>query len=828
MLHRVSPGSTLYHGHTNPHWHARVFHRNVSLSYSRFTSLSPPEEHCVATAARSHPPNMASQFSSTYQQYKEKTSQALEWLIASATELGLMSKTQTKHLPVLQMVGFAKSCVMAGRAMPKKHRRNLKEAIDLRRRVAERFQGLGCEESNSTHAFFIETLESILEHFTPSKILAVAVVQPQQLQKASETPEGNSGRNYFAVLRGKSRATKGAGNDEADEDKEADSKNGLPPAMDKDMFRRKKGDTDPHSNKSTGFKTQSSTDAFELWADDPLMEVSFLLEDAHEVRQHIQRLWKRYQNLEIDLITATVVTQAASQHMYLLNRELVQKYPLMADHHHLATFMAFELRLGGISYKEFCRMWREERFSADNDLCRRWAETGRLNDDETEEWLLNRTDFVLSSITTVQRLPSGTSLEEWVRSRSQSSSDCGVDRSVAKDLRHMLNAYTDAKRPPKIVTDVDYFSTILRDLSNKSTPPLHTENVFLGRIVLDLLDMEGLQQHVDADLKQYIGYCKLRDLRKMDSTDLEFYNDTGRGPKPIRHFISVLESRLSGNKPLTYNPVFLGSVLLEVISRANVHYLIGVNEAGLLLQGAHLYHGARVLDGIDRWSDMEALIALQKIQIFAGELPQTLKQCIQRRHLALGMKPSELTAERTRGDQKNIWAVHKTAHKIMESKTRGMNKRGTEYRRCRDTYFAKRNTPGRRRELFVHCFCPDTEELYNHFQQDHPGGPLSRSGSFSGIEFLSQVEKWTRARIPALFFDYAALHKILTEEWLKPVLEDAKRHAEGSKDLIVDDSAGSSTSDDIRRIATKDRISTEWREFCEYVKIPPPGIRSKC
>ncbi|KAF6789965.1 hypothetical protein CMUS01_16307 [Colletotrichum musicola] len=128
--------------------------------------------------------------------------------------------------------------------MPKKHRRYLKEAVSLRRRVADRFRGAGCEESNATHAFFIETLETILEHFNAAKILEVTAGQVQQPQKSSETPENNGGRNYFAILGGKSRAAPSADNGEAD-DNEGDSKFGLPHAMEKDAS----GDTAPNSNK---------------------------------------------------------------------------------------------------------------------------------------------------------------------------------------------------------------------------------------------------------------------------------------------------------------------------------------------------------------------------------------------------------------------------------------------------------------------------------------------------------------------------------------------------------------------------------------------------
>lgn len=74
----------------------------------------------------------------------------------------------------------------------------------------------------------------------------------------------------------------------------------------------------PRGKESGSSKTQSSADYVDLLpedGEDPLMAVSFLLEDAHEIRQHIQRLWRRYQNLEIDLITATVVTQEAFYHV---------------------------------------------------------------------------------------------------------------------------------------------------------------------------------------------------------------------------------------------------------------------------------------------------------------------------------------------------------------------------------------------------------------------------------------------------------------------------------------------------------------------------------
>ncbi|KAF6785752.1 methyltransferase domain-containing protein [Colletotrichum sojae] len=512
---------------------------------------------------------MTNQFPSTYQQYKHKTSQALGWLVATATELGLVSKTGTKHPTVPDL-------------------------------------------------------------------------------KAAETPEKNGGRNYFAVLGGKSRAATSADNNEADHneanDNEADSKTGLPLRKKRDVSGRKRGDTPHDSKESASSKIQSSADYVGLLpedGEDPLMEISFLLEDAHEVRQHIQRLWRRYQNLEIDLITTMVVTQEAFYRIYLINRELVQKYPLIGDHDHLASYLAYHVSLGGYPYKKFCRMWCGDR---SNDMYRRMVKIVSRPDKKTNDWLFIDAFLVHSSIAAAQGRPGGISMEKWLRSRYDSEANYDL-ASLAKDLRCMLSAYTEANRPPKFVTKIDYFTSSLRKLSRNTA--IHAEEVFMGRVVLDLLGMDGLQQHVDDDIERYLSHGQLKGMRERDRTVLYDSRDLD----PIGYFISVLESCLSKNKPAAHNPIFLGNVLVSVVERISANDLYAVNESGYLLQAAHIYNSTLVDHGsrATRWPDMDALIALQKVQIFAGEPPTTDDQCYKRFFLALGLKPSEIKGETESG-----------------------------------------------------------------------------------------------------------------------------------------------------------------------------------
>ncbi|KAF6789966.1 hypothetical protein CMUS01_16308 [Colletotrichum musicola] len=389
------------------------------------------------------------------------------------------------------------------------------------------------------------------------------------------------------------------------------------------------------------------------------MEISFLLEDAHEIRRHLQQLWKRYLNLEIDLITATFVTVAATQNI----------------------------------------------------------------------------------------------------SSTHGQDGCDID-SISKDLRCMLSAYTEARRLPKIVADMEWLSSILKGMPDKG--PIHTDLVFLCRVVLDLLGMEGLQQHVDADIQQYccdrgepsIGLPRAprRASAGLFDSNLIYLTRLDSSTIPL---ISVLESRLSKNKPAACNPIFLGSVLLNIMERINVTYLSTINDTHRVLVGAHInaVHGY-----VSPW---------------ARDHP-------------------ELKNERLREDRERIEATanRKTARSILrEAEANGRYRSLADRERYHGLYVAKRNTPGWRRELYVPRFLPSVDQSYTHFQEEHPGRAESRSGGSS--------ELWT------------------------PLLGKLDR----STDFDIWDLTGHSmqtVAEDIGRITAKDKIVKDRREFCGTVALKVP------
>lgn len=309
------------------------------------------------------------------------------------------------------------------------------------------------------------------------------------------------------------------------------------------------------------------------------------------------------------------------------------------------------------------------------------------------------------------------------------------------DLQCVLSAYTEAKRPPKFVTNIDYLTSGLREVSKNTA--IHTEEVLICRVVLDVLGMDRLQQHVDDDIERDLYHGRLKSLRELGRTVLR----DSTGSKPAGYFISVLESRLSKGKPASHNPIFLGMVLMNVVERLSADDLNTVNLSGHLLQVAHVYIADLVRRGskATRWPDMDALIALQKVEIFAGEPPTTHNQQNTRYYLALGLKPSEIRVETKSGYKRCriITESRKTARSIIEeAKANRGDLSNEEYQRCFDSWLAKRNTPGWRREMYIPPLMSGKDST--EFQQLHgsserttiENGEAERSSRPSGFSVV--------------------------------------------------------------------------------------------
>lgn len=486
---------------------------------------------------------MTASFQSTYQQYKHRTSQALGWLTSTATELGIARQTDIQPYTVQELVSFATSCLSAGRRMPKRNRRWLKEAISLRRRVAERFQDQGCEKANSTHSHFIQQLELILAYFDPSRGTAVTGETPVT---ASETEKQNHRPNYFAVL------GPGDNGNVADENDES-----LPVAVENYENSAHNFITKPQP--SSGSEGKPTSDGLDPFAEDALLEMCCLLDDAHQVRQYIRQVWNRYLNFEIDLITAAVVTQGSLAHMSHMCVDLRNRFP-SATSYMMEGFIYYQAALGGLTWEEFVK--------SDDSLHQRYQDTGWEPNEEIRQWTMKDTGVVLRYIPDISKRFHGTvtdeDLKDFLRDNGYDVDSHSHLLPNFSDFHTLLAFYREAKNVADDVATWDLLTAFLRDIPGDWD--FAADTVLVCQVGLDLIGMSGLQTRIDADLGHYLDHENIQALKRVSATQSNPNN------KDIL-MVSYLASRLSDTKSIIGNPMALGSFLhrlMEGVSRVFV------------------------------------------------------------------------------------------------------------------------------------------------------------------------------------------------------------------------------------------------------------------
>lgn len=708
-----------------------------------------------------------SELTSSYKQYKLKTNQALDWLIREAKALRVTANASRQY-KVWELVDLAKACANAGRMMPKEIRRALEDSLHLRRRCAEWFLEHGSEAANTAHKYFNDSLQQILNTLAPSKAETGDTARPttswatSKPSSAISPPQETSHANYFSVL-----GDDGNMHDSSsDEDVSAGFSTGnhvAKPARAADRKTRR-------PRRRAQEDEQSGWAAFD---DDHLMELACLLTDCRDIRLYLQRLWEGYASSKVDLITASLVTQAAFQHLVDLETVFTQKHPHLDNLDSMTNAIYSYFALGENVFR--AENATEDAGLKEEDAARRLNRDQWLFSRNMKEWLLCDVSFVLEYLNSEQ-----------ARSRYDKDPNACFPGIATFGLSPVeFTAIFLLREEALIAADgVAYLDLLTNRLAEEPEQPpilpLRLSTAAMARVYLDILGVSGVRSRLNTDLRRYLGHRPLKALRKKAEEGMQTGNPVGR-------HMCLRFSLLNGpsGEPCLQNPMLLGSVLCSLALPAHLGQIYRVNESGVLMAVAHQYNALRVMRPITvpRWQDLEVLIELQKQAIFSPEPPQKFDQCVIRFWRSQGLRLAEIKQKTTTAARLRLAAqrvIPLSRHHREIEKTEISREEVLRTLNFQIKCESQRNTAGFRRELrsvalLEHLFCEQDVKphwklsLSDKMVRDAVDADLrslwgQRTGKrppsavdLPAVVWLGQLQKMFQRETVDLWFDYKQL-----------------------------------------------------------------------
>ncbi|KAF9879549.1 hypothetical protein CkaCkLH20_03092 [Colletotrichum karsti] len=684
--------------------------------------------------------------SHSYNTYKRQTALVLDWLADTYNALGVKAALVPAQT-VAGLIRMAEACVDANRKMPARVEMALRQSIDLRRRCAAWFEKSGTTTSTIKHAYFNSALDEILMQFATS---------PND-NAVHNTPSKKTTRNIFSVL-----DDEGVGLLDEAVEKAAST------------FSTSNDEISPPWEQLQDLQLQDAEmselmETSEAYFNSALVEVYCLFEDANKLRYYARTLWKRYMSGEVDLMSVSLLMQA----VVTVVKDLIKGYETTRpdcpnEYLGLAEVVQFQAALGifpvvyGDTDKELKAQAKE--------LGQRFKDSSWQPSAEFLDWRFDSTYQMLVS--------------------KYRALDISEKNRTTKRLQKLVppmwpkaEGLTILRRLIKISDDIESRSEemIAYGMLDPFTVALNFDNedhrkgitfaeVVVTRVLLDVYDLEGLMEKVRNDINHLKKYCE-------NNNHFENYSAREKRSDPrYEPFCKDLAeiSRPTSNLDEAPNPIFLGSCLFRVLEILRYTQVEKENEEWSLLAMAHLYHALKIIDQQPpEWKDMNVLIQLHEKDIFGGAAPAHFNQCLTRFYVAEGLRFNEAQAggDRDEKAEKRRRPVHTMSYILSK---RGLKGQAYHSESCRmlPVWFARRNTPGFRRELLP---APFLESVMMEMKSPYEGVFLERCKVLA--EAMLHVANETSADVLAPF---DALERRITSEMSTTVFNyrQLRRHAE--------------------------------------------------
>lgn len=244
------------------------------------------------------PPSVHSQ----YVRYEENTTSFVNWLFGQAKKVMKAGSlpSQSADLSTQHLLPMAQACKKASIIMSAMQRSFLERAVSLRRKVGAHYVAGGSaatSDADDSHRFFTDCLQHILDLFPAPTPVAHPATDSAPIPDMDE-----SFINQFSVLH-------------------VEGHNDVHPES------LVNGPTDecPSPPPTQRPAARVSNQLLDL-VDDPRIEFWCLLIEIRDIRRYVKSIWSEYVAGKVDLVTASLVTEAAFESMEIMNENFCQQH----------------------------------------------------------------------------------------------------------------------------------------------------------------------------------------------------------------------------------------------------------------------------------------------------------------------------------------------------------------------------------------------------------------------------------------------------------------------------------------------------------------------
>ncbi|KAF6802576.1 hypothetical protein CSOJ01_11491 [Colletotrichum sojae] len=468
--------------------------------------------------------------------------------------------------------------------MPKDTIALLEEALLLRQRFWKWFAD-NCPDSicsNKNHAFFNSQLELILNLFRlPSP-------------SSPSTSTGTIPSNSFSVLQ-----------------------------QDTNLADVPEINANPKAPRSQAVNINTEDPICVPFEDGHLFELFCLFHDANEIRTYLTGIWRRYKDRKVDLITASLTTQVAFRRFIDQEVAFAQKYPSLEYLGLMIGSVFVYIATGESSLWTGTMEAVESKRVMIHSAMEKWESSREL-----DEWTFRPISVILEKMAVLDQMKVLGKREQ----RDQLLTELLTPKygHCVGDFRRLLDFF-DATPTQQVKSPLSPLDSLDPLVFRFRQPPvggrIHISTALMCRVFLDISGQE------------------VSDIAMADGRTLKGYVDAQKGyinPDGQTHLQKIID--LLETPVAALHPVVAGTAVFRMLYNTQSLTVNVENASWRLMSAAHLYNWFRVFDNeFPRWPDMEKMIDLQQVEIFAAsERPKTGEKCCKRFWMARGLKLEDI------------------------------------------------------------------------------------------------------------------------------------------------------------------------------------------
>ncbi|KAJ0347056.1 hypothetical protein COL154_008217 [Colletotrichum chrysophilum] len=547
------------------------------------------------------PPSVHSQ----YVRYKENTTSFVNWLFGQAKKVMKAGSlpSQSADLSSQHLLPMAQACKKASIIMPAMQRSFLERAVSLRRKVGAHYVAGGSaatSDADDSHRFFTDCLQRILDLFPAPTPVARPATDSAPIPDMDE-----SFINQFSVL-------------------DVEGHDDIHP----ESLVNEPADECPSPPPTQRPAARVSNQLLDL-VDDPRIELWCLLIEIRDIRRYVKSIWSEYVAGKVDLVTASLVTEAAFESMEIMNENFCQQHSHLNGLRQMIGCITSGWKSKWPPHLVDIRLLREGFFvEAKDSNGRRYM------------LRLDNTPFI-DEVMDLMLAPEYNMLLELAR--DDTSHPCSKRRSACDLDYQRLRRLEAGSMCHEQFGHVWRADRLMRSLGHgQREKRIHLNVAAMVNVYLDLMRMPGLLKMVEEDYDRFAKRYP-QDYYGIDTGDSEYQMWNKRN---LVKFLAWMDpdNNFEGKEYFKINPMFAGLTVFFCWERTLNALVQTVTNGWALMPMAHAYNYGRVVGTkVGKWDDMETIITMQGQEIFTSQRPTDGPQCETRYWLAMGGKPGHIT-----------------------------------------------------------------------------------------------------------------------------------------------------------------------------------------